>query len=263
MDRQQKAGLKPIREWEEEVLDAALRGLEDLKNKQKARKAPDRQARRADVVIGPPASGKSSYVIEPLMKAHGSFLIDADEAKKLLPGYDNGLGMAAVHAASARIAGELLLPRVVENGENLVQPVVGKNLKKIDRLLKSLSEVGYEVHLHLVELPIEKALQCAIIRYIETGRPFDPDYLESIDHLPRQTYDELKARPYVRFYRAICTDVAFGEAARVTESGGDPNAGCALSEERVDNVPRQTFDPKEEPGALAAPAGICAGGAQE
>ena len=43
----------------------------------------------------------------------------------------------------------------------------------------------------------------------------------------------------------------------------DPNAGCASSVERVKTAPRQTFDPREEPGALAAHAGICAGGAQQ
>ena len=42
----------------------------------------------------------------------------------------------------------------------------------------------------------------------------------------------------------------------------DPNAGCASSAERVKPAPRQTFDPREEPGALAAHAGIRAGGAQ-
>ena len=34
---------------------------------------------------------------------------------------------------------------------------------------------------------------------------------------------------------------------------------CASSAEHVKTAPRQTFDPREEPGALAAHAGICAG----
>jgi hypothetical protein len=224
---------RPILEWEEDVLDAALRGLDRVKNKENGPlDAQDEQSRirsnshgrqpRADVIIGPPCSGRSTYAVEPLIKAHGSFLIDAEEAKKLLPEYDNGRGMAAVHTEGARIAGELLLPKIVESNKNIVQPLIGKNLNKIDRLLKSFSEIGYEVHLHLVELPIEKAIRRAIIRYVETGQLFDPLYLESIDHLPRQTFDELKARPYVRSYQAISTDVPFGEPARLIESGGQP-----------------------------------------
>ena len=43
----------------------------------------------------------------------------------------------------------------------------------------------------------------------------------------------------------------------------DPNAGCASSAERIKPAPRQTFDPREEPGALAAHAGIGAGGEEQ
>ncbi len=40
----------------------------------------------------------------------------------------------------------------------------------------------------------------------------------------------------------------------------DLAGGCALGEERVQTARRSTFDPREEPGALVAHAGICAGG---
>src|SRR5258706_4407791 len=39
----------------------------------------------------------------------------------------------------------------------------------------------------------------------------------------------------------------------------DPIGGCAPVRMRVQTVCRPTFDPREEPGALAAHAGICAG----
>ncbi|MBU6430553.1 MAG: zeta toxin family protein, partial [Cyanobacteria bacterium REEB65] len=184
--------------------------------------------RRADVVIGPPAAGKSTALVEPLLKQHGGVLIDADEAKTMLPGYDNGLGANAVHEASAYIAERLLRDKVVGAGANFVQPIVGKNLKKVDELLKSYAEAGYEVHLHFVELPIEKALQRALTRYIETGRLLDPAYISGIDHLPAKAFDELKSRPYVRSYEKVSTDVPFGEPPIVTERGGsleDANPG--------------------------------------
>ena len=40
----------------------------------------------------------------------------------------------------------------------------------------------------------------------------------------------------------------------------DPIGGCALDRGRVQTVCSPTIDPREEPGALAALAGICAGG---
>ena len=41
----------------------------------------------------------------------------------------------------------------------------------------------------------------------------------------------------------------------------DPNGGCAPGDERVQTAQPLTFDLREEPGALVAHAGICAGGA--
>ena len=41
----------------------------------------------------------------------------------------------------------------------------------------------------------------------------------------------------------------------------DPIGGCAPGDERVQPAHRMTFDLREEPGALVALAGICAGGA--
>jgi len=43
----------------------------------------------------------------------------------------------------------------------------------------------------------------------------------------------------------------------------DPNDGCASDDERHSIVHRTTSDPREEPGALAAHAGICAGGEEK
>jgi hypothetical protein len=43
----------------------------------------------------------------------------------------------------------------------------------------------------------------------------------------------------------------------------DPIGGCAPERTRLQTVRRPTFDPREEPGALAAHAGICAGGGEQ
>jgi ABC transporter substrate binding protein len=43
----------------------------------------------------------------------------------------------------------------------------------------------------------------------------------------------------------------------------DPVDGCAPGSMRMQTAREPTFDPREEPGALAAPAGICAGGVEQ
>ena len=64
--------------------------------------------RRADIVIGPPAAGKSSVVADPLSQKYGSRIIDSDEAKKLLPEFYGGIGAGRVHEESTMIKDDLM-----------------------------------------------------------------------------------------------------------------------------------------------------------
>ena len=63
-----------------------------------------RREKRLDIVIGLPASGKSSALVEPISEMYHSRIIDSDEAKKLLPEYNDGWGAGIVHKESQLIA---------------------------------------------------------------------------------------------------------------------------------------------------------------
>jgi hypothetical protein len=113
-------------------------------------------------------------------------------------------------------------------GDNIVQPMIGKNLMKINGLITSYSEAGYKVHLHFVDLDIAKALGRALSRYVSGGRLLDPNYIDSVDHLPQAVFDQIKDRPDVASYQVVSTDVPFGEPARLVESSGEPQAHPGL-----------------------------------
>ena len=59
--------------------------------------------KRVDIVIGLPAAGKSSALVEPISNNYKSRIIDADEAKKLIPEYNEGWGASRVHRESKLI----------------------------------------------------------------------------------------------------------------------------------------------------------------
>ena len=147
--------------------------------------------RRADIVLGLPAGGKSSAVANPLAKEHGSLIIDSDMAKELLPEYRNGLGARATHQESSDIAGNIL-KKAVENKDNVVLPLVGRNKDKMQKLVEDLYSYGYTVHLHFNEVSVETAKKRAISRFNETGRFVDTKYIESLGLQPKETYDILK-----------------------------------------------------------------------
>ena len=189
-----------------------------------------KKEKRADIVLGPPAAGKSSVVTTPLAKEHGSLIIDADMAKELLPEFEGGRGAGRVHQESAQIAEELLLDRALENGDNVVLPLVGKNSNKIRRLRDVLVDRGYEVHLHLVDLPAEKAAARAVERFEQTGRFVDPHYVLNIGDSPAKTYDIIKSEGGIASYERFSNDVPRGQAPILVERSGVARGANALDQ---------------------------------
>ncbi len=57
-----------------------------------------------DIVIGLPASGKSSAIVNTISSEFHSRVIDNDEVKKRLPEYRGGWGADRVHKESQKIA---------------------------------------------------------------------------------------------------------------------------------------------------------------
>lgn len=177
--------------------------------------------KRIDLVLGPPASGKSSKLVDPLAKKYGSIIIDSDKIKELSPEYKNGIGSQALHKESSLIADEMILEKALSNNDNIVFPRLGKNSKKMEILIDKLSEYGYQVHLHYMDLPIDKAVERAIKRFNETGRFIDPYYiLNDVDGKTKITYNKIKNRKGVISYEAYSNDVPIGEEPKLIEKKG-------------------------------------------
>jgi predicted ABC-type ATPase len=115
------------------------------------------------LVIGPPGSGKSSVIVNPLRDKYGAMVIDSDFIKPQIRGYEGGLGGNAVHSASAQIASQLLV-KAMENGDNIIHPTTGYCEQYILELIKKASEKGYKVGLHLVDLSAREAAKRVLKR---------------------------------------------------------------------------------------------------
>jgi gluconate kinase len=150
------------------------------------------QNKQAFIVIGPPAAGKSSSMAEPLSRQHNARLIDSDDAKKLLPEYKGGKGAGVVHEESSIIAHKVR-DRAINNGDNIVLPIVGKTEGSITGIRDSLKSKGYDVHLVLVDVNKQEATKRAIDRWKHTGRFVDPNYVyNGVGDRPSKNYDKLK-----------------------------------------------------------------------
>lgn len=201
--------------------------------------------RRADIVIGAPAAGKSSVLVDPLSEQHKSRVIDSDDAKKLLPEYDDGKGAGNVHRESSMIR-DVLKQRAIARGENIVWPTVGD---KLDKLLSSIQEFrdnGYSVYLHLNELSASKATGRALGRYLSEGRFVDPEIVLKVGDKPTQNYNYIRQQEgLIDGYSHYSNDVPRGEKPVLYEAG---DTGRPLAGDRGRGVRPDLHAGRTEPG---------------
>lgn len=207
------------------------------------------QERRADIVIGAPAAGKSSVLVDPLSEQHKSRVIDSDDAKKLLPEYDDGKGAGNVHRESSMIR-DVLKQRAIARGENIVWPTVGD---KLDKLLSSIQEFrdnGYSVYLHLNELSASKATGRALGRYLSEGRFVDPEVVLKVGDKPTQNYNYIRQQEgLIDGYSHYSNDVPRGEKPILYEAG---DTGRSLEGDRGRGVRPDVHAGRTEPGVREA-----------
>lgn len=177
---------------------------------------------RAEIVIGAPAGGKSSVIVDKVSKNTGSRVLDSDEIKALLPEFDGGNGAGKVHTESADvILSGMVIPEYYKGGthtgENIVIPIVGKKPRAAREYLKGLKEAGYTVHLSFNDVSPLNSAKRATTRYIETGRFLSPDYIQKIGTQPQETYETLKKEGGFDTYSKYDNNVKFGQPAKKVE----------------------------------------------
>ncbi len=178
-----------------------------------------RSERQAVILIGPPASGKST-IANPLARDLGAAIVDVDEAKKLIPEYGRGEGANAVHSESVEIT-EGVLEEVLAAGDNIVLPKVGGKLTSIQTTIATLKHEGYTVRLVEVVAPAEVAIARMVGRARATGRVIPPEIMrEGIDGAP-VTYQLLKERGEADGYARIDNTPGLGQPRAVLEDDSE------------------------------------------
>ena len=177
---------------------------------------------RLDIVIGLPASGKSSAIADTISHEFSSRVIDSDEAKKMFPEFNEGWGANVVHAES-QIIEQKAFQNALLNGDNIVLPKVGSNSHKlIDNYINTAKEMGYDVNVHFVDLDRNQALGRMINRFVEDGRYLAPDLIDKYapdneTNYVAQTYEELKSDDRISQLTKWDNDVARGERPNLKE----------------------------------------------
>ena len=160
-----------------------------------------RSERKAVIILGPPAAGKSS-IANPIARALGAAIPDPDDVKKVLPEFEGGFGSAAVHEESSFISSELLYELSVR-GDNLVIPKVGLNEQSIKDLVNGLKANGYSVDLLHMKVDPSENYRRMVRRFIETSRLIEDSYFKAVGNKPEGLYNALKNSGHIEGYANI------------------------------------------------------------
>ncbi len=219
------------------------------------------QQKRAVIMLGPPAAGKSTLA-NPIARKMNAAIIDSDVAKKLLPEYQGGIGANAVHRESKNIS-ERVLDLALEFGDNIIIPKVGDEEESIAKLIKKLRDKGYSVDLFDMYVTYSEARKRMFLRFVKEGRLINPDYVRQVGENPGKTFDALKAKGAADGYTRIDnngeiddgkiliedsnelvkdTDIRLQQGREVGDRGREQPEGQAASLRRDEEITDQELD---------------------
>lgn len=154
----------------------------------------------------PSAAGKSTSA-EEIARQGGYAIADSDDAKKIIPEFDSGVGASAVHEESSYM-GEAVVDQLLNSGANVILPLVGAKPASIERRIQILKDAGYSVTVDLVDVHEDEAARRMAARALSSGRHIASGYFMSIGNNPEKTYEHLKKTH---------ADLAYG---RINGNGG-------------------------------------------
>lgn len=267
----QSARRKPNKEFPLDVLTEQQTIAQDFITP--ASIPPKGQAPKLVFVTGMPGSGKSEIIVKQFERGGEKYVhIDSDAIKQRLPGWDNTQPWLT-HDEASVVAEQIILPRALVEGHNVIFDGVGPNAAKLMEFAKEARARGYEVEFYNISSDVAFNLQRAAARSLKPGGRNVPfGYIEGVAGRPEDAYTQIRRSGYVDRGKSWINPGREAPRERLAEtfierdSFGDFAGEHPLSLRigrrdpgRGDQGPQGAQRPIEEP-AVAAPGGIPATG---
>ena len=142
--------------------------------------------RQLTIVMGPTASGKSTY-IDKAKNDLGAIVTDSDDIKKLMPEFANGANADGVHLESS-IINARILDRASQNGDNIIYPTTGRSMEKLNAVINKAEGRGYTVKVKYITADRPELIMRNVTRTFTKNRVIDSkvllteDVVKSIDN---------------------------------------------------------------------------------
>ncbi len=162
---------------------------------------------KAEIVMGLPASGKSTRRAAPDSEAFCAFNLDSDVIKGMLPEYKESHGAAAqsVHQESRDILDNAVkeFTEGDKKGCNVIIQTTGNDMDALrKRYIDPFEKAGYNVKIVLVDAKLNESLSRAVMRGLSSGRIITSSSIIGYGDDPEKVYDMLapiinsKGEPY-------------------------------------------------------------------
>ena len=152
---------------------------------------------KLELILGLPASGKSTAFVNPHSDILDAFILDCDVIKELLPEFQETFGGAAdaVHFESFALMDEAM-KEFLEGGlkgTNIIIPIVAPNFDELmEKYIQPFEHAGYDVRAVFVGTPEKICMNWNVKRQLDSGRIFTSKVAFSFGDKPREVYERLK-----------------------------------------------------------------------
>lgn len=155
-------------EYYNKVLTETIKAEEEKLSKIKTEK-------KMIIIDGLPGAGKTTIIKKILGNDPNKYYTpDADDIKGMFKEvYKNGEGAALVHKASSTILRNEILPKVFNQGKNIIFQTAGESVK-IHKIIQEAKNKGYTIDYIHIATPINLSIERSISRFEHTGRFIDP-----------------------------------------------------------------------------------------
>ena len=152
---------------------------------------------RMEVVLGLPASGKSSRIVDPDSEAMGAFILDPDMIKEQMPEYieSHGAGADAIHFEGMKIFNDAIAVFLSGDmkGTNAILPIVSTDLDDLmNTYIKPFEEAGYNVKVKFREAEPNAAAARVVMRELGGGQLINSKVVFIYSVGVDKVYDQIK-----------------------------------------------------------------------
>ena len=149
-----------------------------------------------ELVLGLPASGKSSRIVDPDSEAMGAFILDPDVIKAELPEYkeSHGAGADAIHFEGMNIFNEAIKAFMEGDmkGVNAILPIVSSDLDDLmETYIRPFEAAGYNVKVKFKDAEPNEAAARVVMRELRGGQLINSAVAFSFGYGPEEVYNEL------------------------------------------------------------------------